>query len=302
MTSNLSRHLSSLETEAIVILRETAAAFERPVLMYSIGKDSSVLLHLCRKAFHPAKIPFTALHIDTTWKFRDMITHRERMKSELDLNLIVHTNRKALENGAHPVRSGSSVWTRDMKTVALREALDMHKFDAAIGGARRDEEPSRSKERIFSVRGPNHSWDPRRQRPELWHLYNPQIAPDETMRVFPLSNWTELDVWEYILAEDIPVVPLYFAKKRPVVERAGSLIMIDDDRLPLLPGEQRQEIVIRFRSLGCYPLSAAVLSEAASVSDIVEELRTTRQSERAGRLIDADEVSSMERKKREGYF
>jgi sulfate adenylyltransferase subunit 2 len=302
MTSNLSRHLSSLETEAIVILREAAAAFERPVLLYSIGKDSSVLLHLCRKAFHPAKIPFTALHIDTTWKFRDMIAHRDRMKGELDLNLIVHTNRKALEDGAHPVRSGSSVWTREMKTVALREALDMYKFDAAIGGARRDEEPSRSKERIFSVRGPNHSWDPRRQRPELWHLYNPQIAPDETMRVFPLSNWTELDVWEYILAEDIPVVPLYFAKKRPVVERSGSLIMLDDDRLELLSDEQPREVMIRFRSLGCYPLSAAVQSDAASVADIVDELRTTRQSERAGRLIDVDETSSMERKKREGYF
>jgi sulfate adenylyltransferase subunit 2 len=302
MTSNLSRHLSSLETEAIVILRETAAAFERPVLMYSIGKDSSVLLHLCRKAFHPAKIPFTALHIDTTWKFRDMITHRDRMAAELDLNLIVHTNRKAIEDGIHPIASGSSVYTREMKTKALRDALDAGRFDAAIGGARRDEEPSRSKERIFSVRGPSHSWDPRRQRPELWHLYNPQIAPDETMRVFPLSNWTELDVWEYILAEDIPVVPLYFAKKRPVIERSGSLIMIDDDRLELLPGEQRREVVIRFRSLGCYPLSAAVQSEAANVADIVEELRTTRQSERAGRLIDADEVSSMERKKREGYF
>jgi sulfate adenylyltransferase subunit 2 len=295
-------HLDLLEAESIHIFREAAAQFRRPVLLYSIGKDSTVLLHLARKAFYPAKPPFPLLHVDTTWKFRDMIAHRDRMAAELDLNLIVHTNRKALQAGVHPVRSGSSVWTREMKTVALREALDLHKFDAAIGGARRDEEPSRSKERIFSVRGPNHSWDPRRQRPELWHLYNPQIAPDETMRVFPLSNWTELDVWEYILAEDIPVVPLYFAEKRPVVERSGSLIMIDDDRLELQPGEQRKEVVIRFRSLGCYPLSAAVLSDAASVSDIVEELRTTRQSERAGRLIDADEVSSMERKKREGYF
>lgn len=302
LQSNLSRHLASLETEAIVILRETAAAFERPVLMYSIGKDSSVLLHLCRKAFHPAKIPFSVLHIDTTWKFRDMIAHRDRMAAELDLNLIVHTNRKAIDDGIHPVASGSSVYTREMKTKALRDALDAGKFDAAIGGARRDEEPSRSKERIFSVRGPNHSWDPRRQRPELWHLYNPQIAPDETMRVFPLSNWTELDVWEYILAEDIPVVPLYFAKQRPVVERAGSLIMIDDGRLELEPGEQPRQVLIRFRSLGCYPLSAAVQSAASSVADIVEELRTTRQSERAGRLIDVDETSSMERKKREGYF
>ena len=302
MTNKLSHHLSSLETEAIVILREAAMAFERPVLMYSIGKDSSVLLHLCRKAFHPAKIPFAALHIDTTWKFREMITFRDRMAAELDLNLIVHTNKKAIEDGIHPIKSGSSIYTREMKTRALRDALDMHRFDAAIGGARRDEEPSRSKERIFSVRGPNHSWDPRRQRPELWHLYNTQIAADETMRVFPLSNWTELDVWEYILAEDIPVVPLYFAKERPVVERGGSLIMIDDDRLELAPEEKPQSVLIRFRSLGCYPLSAAVQSSAASIADIVEELRTTRMSERAGRLIDADEISSMERKKREGYF
>lgn len=302
MTRPLSRHLSNLETEAIVILREAAASFERPVLMYSIGKDSSVLLHLCRKAFHPAKIPFAALHIDTTWKFRDMITFRDRTAAELDLNLIIHTNRKALAEGVHPIGSGSAVYTREMKTVALREALDMHRFDAAIGGARRDEEPSRSKERIFSVRGPNHSWDPRRQRPELWHVYNPQIAPDETMRVFPLSNWTELDVWEYILSENIPVVPLYFAKERPVVERGGSLIMVDDERLELSPGEQPKDVLIRFRSLGCYPLSAAVLSAAANVEEIVEELRTTRMSERAGRLIDVDETSSMERKKREGYF
>ncbi len=302
MTRPLSRHLSNLETEAIVILREAAASFERPVLMYSIGKDSSVLLHLCRKAFHPAKIPFAALHIDTTWKFRDMITFRDRTAAELDLNLIVHTNQKAVAEGVHPIGSGSAVYTREMKTVALREALDMHRFDAAIGGARRDEEPSRSKERIFSVRGPNHSWDPRRQRPELWHVYNPQIAPDETMRVFPLSNWTELDVWEYILSENIPVVPLYFAKERPVVERGGSLIMVDDERLELSPGEKPKDILIRFRSLGCYPLSAAVLSAAANVEEIVEELRTTRMSERAGRLIDVDETSSMERKKREGYF
>jgi sulfate adenylyltransferase subunit 2 len=302
MTRPLSRHLSNLETEAIVILREAAASFERPVLMYSIGKDSSVLLHLCRKAFYPAKIPFAALHIDTTWKFRDMITFRDRTAAELDLNLIVHTNTKAIAEGVHPIGSGSAVYTREMKTVALREALDAHRFDAAIGGARRDEEPSRSKERIFSVRGPNHSWDPRRQRPELWHLYNAQIAADETMRVFPLSNWTELDVWEYILSEDIPVVPLYFAKVRPVVERAGSLIMVDDERLELSAGETPKEVLIRFRSLGCYPLSAAVQSAAANVEDIVEELRTTRMSERAGRLIDVDETSSMERKKREGYF
>jgi sulfate adenylyltransferase subunit 2 len=302
VTRTLSSHLSSLETEAIVILREAATLFENPVLMYSIGKDSSVLLHLCRKAFYPAKIPFPALHIDTTWKFREMITFRDRMAAELDLDLIVHTNRKALAEGAHPIRSGSAAYTRKMKTAALREALDANGFDAAIGGARRDEEPSRSKERIFSVRGANHSWDPRRQRPELWHLYNPQIAPGETMRVFPLSNWTELDIWEYILAENIPVVPLYFAKQRPVVERDGSLIMVDDGRLELLPGEIPQHRLIRFRSLGCYPLSAAVPSSASDLTEIVDEVRSARLSERAGRLIDIDETSSMERKKREGYF
>lgn len=299
---SLSSHLSGLEAEAIVILREAAASFARPVLMYSIGKDSSVLLHLCRKAFHPAKIPFSALHIDTTWKFRDMIAFRDRTAQELDLDLIIHTNRKALAEGVHPIRSGPVVYTREMKTVALREALDGHGFNAAISGARRDEEPSRSKERIFSVRGPNHAWDPRRQRPELWHLYNPQLAAGETMRVFPLSNWTELDVWEYILAENIPVVPLYFAKKRPVVERAGSLILVDDKRLELAPGESVQKMLVRFRSLGCYPLSAAMRSQASNVHEIIAELRETRLSERAGRLIDVDETASMERKKREGYF
>ncbi len=302
MIHTLSRHLTQLEGEAIVILREAALAFARPVLMYSIGKDSSVLLHLCRKAFHPSRIPFAILHIDTTWKFREMIAFRDQTAAELDLDLIVHTNEKAIEDGIHPIKSGSAIFTREMKTRALRDALELHRFDAAIGGARRDEEPSRSKERIFSIRGPNHAWNPRGQRPELWHLYNTKIAADETMRVFPLSNWTELDVWDYILAENIPVVPLYFAKERPVVERDGSLIMIDDDRLELASGEKPKNALIRFRSLGCYPLSAAVVSQATTVADIVQELRTSRMSERSGRLIDADETSSMERKKREGYF
>jgi len=297
-----SSHLSMLEAEAIVILREAAAAFERPVLLYSIGKDSTVLLRLCQKAFYPAKIPFPLLHVDTTWKFRDMIDFRDRTVAELDLNLIVHTNRQALANGVHPIISGSNVYTREMKTFALREALDRYKFDAAIGGARRDEEPSRSKERIFSLRGAGHSWDPRRQRPELWQIYNTQMSPNESMRVFPLANWTELDVWEYIRAEDIAVVPLYFAKSRPVIERDGKLIMVDDERLPLSPQETPRQMSVRFRSLGCYPLSAAVRSTAATLDELIDELRSARLSERSGRLIDVDESASMERKKREGYF
>jgi sulfate adenylyltransferase subunit 2 len=302
LSRGLSRHLSALESESITILREVAAGFAKPVMLYSIGKDSSVLLHLARKAFHPARPPFPFMHVDTTWKFRDMITFRDRMAAELGFDLMVHINQQGVEAGINPIQSGSSVHTRVMKTEALKQALDLHGFDAAIGGARRDEEASRAKERIFSVRGPGHSWDPRRQRPELWRLYNTQLAAGETMRVFPLSNWTELDVWEYILAQDIPVVPLYFAAQRPVVRRSGVLIMVDDDRMPLEAGESIEMMTVRFRSLGCYPLSAAVLSEARNVEEIVTELRETRQSERAGRLIDADEISSMERKKREGYF
>jgi sulfate adenylyltransferase subunit 2 len=302
LSRGLSRHLSALEAESITILREVAAGFAKPVMLYSIGKDSSVLLHLARKAFHPARPPFPFMHVDTTWKFRDMITFRDRMAAELGFDLMVHINQQGVEAGINPIQSGSSVHTRVMKTEALKQALDLHGFDAAIGGARRDEEASRAKERIFSVRGPGHSWDPRRQRPELWRLYNTQLAAGETMRVFPLSNWTELDVWEYILAQDIPVVPLYFAAQRPVVRRSGVLIMVDDDRMPLEAGESIEMMTVRFRSLGCYPLSAAVLSEARNVEEIVTELRETRQSERAGRLIDADEISSMERKKREGYF
>jgi sulfate adenylyltransferase subunit 2 len=297
----LTRHLARLEAEAIAILRE-ASAIANPVLLYSIGKDSSVLLHLARKAFFPAKPPFPLLHIDTTWKFRDMIAFRDATAVQLGLKLIVHVNRSALAAGVDPVRSGSAAYTRAMKTDALKDALTLHGFDAAIGGARRDEEGSRAKERIFSVRGPGHGWEPRRQRPELWNLYNTQLAPGETMRIFPLSNWTELDVWDYIAAERIAVVPLYLAAERPVIERDGALIMVDDDRLALAPGEQVRVRRVRFRSLGCYPLTSAVASDAETIEAVVAELRASRRSERAGRLIDSDEPSSMERKKREGYF
>lgn len=298
----LSRHLAQLEAEAIVILREVAALFERPVLLYSIGKDSGVLLHLARKAFYPGKIPFPLLHVDTTWKFRDMIAFRDATVARLGLDLIVHTNSRAIEEGINPIRSGSALYTRAMKTDALKEALVRHRFDAAIGGARRDEEASRSKERVFSVRAPGHAWDPRRQRPELWRLYNPVLAAGETMRIFPLSNWTERNVWEYIQAENLEVVPLYFAAKRPVVIRNGMLIVVDDERLELQSNEQPRPMMVRFRSLGCYPLSAAIPSEARTVAEIIAELRDSRVSERSGRLIDRDEPSSMERKKREGYF
>jgi sulfate adenylyltransferase subunit 2 len=302
VTSRLSHHLSQLEAESIIILREVSSSFERPVLLYSIGKDSSVLLHLARKAFFPAKPPFSFLHVDTTWKFRDMISFRDATTAQLAIELHVHINEEGLARGINPVASGSALHTRVMKTEALKQALDRYGFDAAIGGARRDEEASRAKERIFSVRAPGHAWDPRRQRPELWHLYNTQLAPGETMRVFPLSNWTELDVWEYLLAERIPVVPLYFAAERPVVRRDGALIVVDDHRLPLAPGEVPEMMMVRFRSLGCYPLSAAVPSAARTLEAVVAEVRASRISERAGRLIDADETSSMERKKREGYF
>jgi sulfate adenylyltransferase subunit 2 len=298
----LSPLLAELEAEAITIFREVAANFARPVILYSIGKDSSVLLHLAYKAFYPAKPPFAFLHVDTKWKFRDMIAFRDATAARLGFDLIVHVNEEGLRAGIDPIRSDSAIHTRIMKTEALKQALDRHGFDAAIGGARRDEEASRAKERIFSVRGPGHSWDPRRQRPELWRLYNTQLARGESMRVFPLSNWTELDVWEYIEAEKIPVVPLYFAAERPIVRRKGVLILVDDERLPLEPGEQPERQLVRFRSLGCYPLSAAVPSAAANVAEITAELRKSRQSERAGRLIDSDETSSMERKKREGYF
>ena len=295
-------HLRQLEAEAIEILREVAATARNPVLMYSIGKDSGVLLHLAAKAFYPGSPPFPLLHVDTTWKFRDMITHRDHVAGLYGARLLVHTNHEALARGVSPISSGSSAHTQAMKTDALKQALDLHGFDVAIGGARRDEEKSRAKERIFSFRGADHSWDPRRQRPELWRLWNSDLGPGESLRVFPLSNWTELDVWEYTRAEGIPVVPLYFSALRPVVVRDGALIVRDDERLPLRDGETPELRRVRFRSLGCYPLSAAVESDADSLDAVIRELRTSRQSERQGRLIDADETASMERKKREGYF
>jgi sulfate adenylyltransferase subunit 2 len=294
-------HLNELEAESIYILREVAAQSARPVLLYSIGKDSSALLHLARKAFYPARPPFPFLHIDTTWKFRDMITFRDTIAKRLGLNLRLHTNPEGLRQGINPFDHGGA-YTQIMKTDALKQALTQGKYDTAIGGARRDEERSRAKERIFSVRGPGHTWEPKRQRPELWHLYNGNLAPGETLRVFPLSNWTELDVWTYIQAEGIDVVPLYFAARRPTVIREGQIIVVDDDRMRLNPGEQPVQRLVRFRSLGCYPLSAAVESTAATVDEIVAEMRTTKMSERAGRLIDQEQGSSMERKKREGYF
>jgi sulfate adenylyltransferase subunit 2 len=298
----LPRHLQRLEAEAIAILREVAAEYRNPVLMYSIGKDSSVLLHLARKAFHPAKLPLPLLHVDTTWKFREMIEFRDATARRLGLELIVHVNQTGLDRGISPIASGSALHTEVMKTEALKQALDRHGFDAAIGGARRDEEKSRAKERVFSVRGSGHVWQPRRQRPELWRLYNTRLGPGESMRVFPLSNWTEIDVWDYIELEGIDIVPLYFAKHRPVVSRDGVWIVLDDDRLPLLPGEQPQLRQVRFRTLGCYPLTGAIESEAATVGEIAAELRLSRDSERQGRLIDGDETASMERKKRQGYF
>jgi sulfate adenylyltransferase subunit 2 len=299
---SLSAHLRRLEAEAIGILREVAAEFRNPVMLYSIGKDSSVLLHLALKAFHPAKPPFPLLHVDTTWKFREMIAFRDATAARLGVELIVHTNQDGLARGINPIASGSALHTQVMKTEALRQALDKFAFDAAIGGARRDEEKSRAKERIFSFRAAGHAWDPRHQRPELWHLFNTRLRPGESMRVFPISNWTELDVWQYIVAEGIDIVPLYFAKERPVVQRSGTWIMVDDERLPLEPGETPELRQVRFRTLGCYPLTGAVESAAATTEEIVAELQTARQSERQGRLIDSDEDSSMERKKREGYF
>jgi sulfate adenylyltransferase subunit 2 len=300
--TSLPAHLRALEHESIHIMREVAGQAARPVLLYSIGKDSSVLLHLALKAFYPARPPFPLLHIDTTWKFRDMITHRDRTAARYGLDLRVFTNQEGREKNINPFDHGSALYTQIMKTDALKQALTEGRYDFAIGGARRDEERSRAKERVFSVRGPGHTWDPKRQRPELWQLYNGTLAPGETLRVFPLSNWTELDVWTYILAEGIDVVPLYFAAERPTVVRDGALIVVDDDRMRFEPGEQPVPRLVRFRSLGCYPLSAAVQSEATTLEEIVTEMRTTRVSERAGRLIDQDQDASMERKKREGYF
>ncbi len=283
-------------------MREVAASFRNPVILYSIGKDSSVLLHLAQKAFFPAKPPFALLHVDTTWKFREMIDFRDRRMAELGLELTVHVNRDGVARGVGPISHGPAVHTDIMKTEALMQALDLHGFDAAIGGARRDEEASRAKERIFSLRSAGHRWDPRRQRPELWRLYNGRLGVGESMRVFPLSNWTELDVWRYIESEGIPVVPLYFAAERLVVERDGLLIKVDDDRLPLRPGERPQLRWVRFRTLGCYPLSGAVDSRATTLPEIVAELAAARASERQGRAIDHDQAGSMERKKRGGYF
>jgi sulfate adenylyltransferase subunit 2 len=298
----MNHHLRDLEAEAIFIIREVAAEFRNPAMLYSIGKDSSVLLHLAIKAFAPARMPFRMLHVDTRWKFKEMIAFRDQIARYLDLDLIVHVNEDGLRRNISPVASGSAVHTRVMKTEALRQALDKHGFDAALGGARRDEEKSRAKERIFSHRSAGHTWDPRNQRPELWGLFNTRLNAGESMRVFPLSNWTELDVWQYIQAEHIAVVPLYFAAPRPVVERHGQLIMLDDDRFPLLPGEAPRIESVRFRTLGCYPLTAAVRSLATTIDEIIEEMRNSGFSERQGRLIDDDDLGSMEKKKREGYF
>ncbi len=295
-------YLDQLEAEAIHIMREVVAEVARPVMLYSIGKDSAVMLHLAQKAFYPGKLPFPLLHVDTTWKFREMVAFRDRRARELGLELIVHTNQDGLARGVDPFRSGSRHYTDVMKTEALKQALDRYGFTAAFGGARRDEEVSRSKERIFSFRSAAHRWEPKSQRPEFWRLYNTRVAPGESMRVFPLSNWTELDVWEYIRREAIPVVPLYFAAPRPVVRRNGAWIMVDDGRLPLDPGEAPELRLVRFRTLGCYPLTGAVESGAASVDGIIRELQDSRMSERQGRLIDADGTGSMEQKKREGYF
>ena len=294
--------LQYLEAESIQIFREVAAECEKPVILYSIGKDSSVLLHLARKAFYPAKPPFPLMHIDTTWKFREMIEFRDRQVNEFGLELIVHTNPQGLAEGVNPFDHGSAYYTDVMKTQALKQALDKHGFTAAIGGARRDEEKSRAKERVFSIRAPGHRWDPKSQRPELWNLFNTRLLPDWSMRVFPLSNWTEADVWRYIECEAIPIVPLYFARPRPVVRRNGALIMVDDRRMRLEPGEVPETRLIRFRTLGCYPLSGAIESDATTLAAIVAETLGSRFSERQGRVIDHDGAASMERKKQEGYF
>jgi sulfate adenylyltransferase subunit 2 len=294
--------LKALEAESIEIMRETAASYKQPVMMYSIGKDSSVLLHLAKKAFYPAPIPFPLLHIDTTWKFKEMITFRDQAAKKAGAKLIVHTNQEGVASGINPFNASISEYTRVMKTVALRQALDKHEFDAAIGGSRRDEEKSRAKERIFSVREAGHKWDPRNQRPELWHTYNTRLAPGQTMRVFPISDWTEVDIWRYIMQEDIEVNPLYFAKSRPIVKRGEQLIMVDDDRYPLNPGESVQMQQVRFRTLGCYPLTAAVESTAQTLTQIVDEVFAVKLSERATRLIDGANEDSMEKKKSEGYF
>lgn len=295
-------HLQRLEAESIHIMREVVAESDNPVMLYSIGKDSAVMLHLAIKAFFPAKLPFPLLHVDTRWKFREMITFRDALAERLGLDLIVHTNMEGMAQGVGPFTHGSAVHTDVMKTQALKQALDQHGFDVAFGGARRDEEKSRAKERIFSFRSEQHRWDPKQQRPELWRTYNARKHKGESIRVFPLSNWTELDIWQYIHLENIPLVPLYFADKRPVVERDGTLIMVDDDRMPLRPGETAQIKSVRFRTLGCYPLTGAVESTAATLPEIIQEMLLTTTSERQGRVIDHDQTASMEKKKQEGYF
>jgi len=296
-------HLQQLEAESIHIIREVAAEFEKPVMLYSIGKDSSVMVRLAEKAFYPEKPPFPLMHVDTTWKFREMIEFRENLiRKQLGWELLVHVNEEGLKRGISPITHGSKVHTDVMKTEGLKQALTKYQFDAASGGARRDEEKSRAKERVYSFRDKNHQWDPKNQRPELWNIYNSKVLRGESIRVFPLSNWTELDVWQYIYLENIPIVPLYFAKSRPVVDRDGTLIMVDDERLPLKPGEKPMMKMVRFRTLGCYPLSGAVESTATTLPEIIQEMLLTKQSERQGRLIDFDQAASMEQKKREGYF
>jgi len=302
LTAQRLSNLRRLEAESIHIIREVAAEFRNPVMLYSIGKDSGVMLHLAMKAFYPSKPPFPLLHVDTTWKFRDMITFRDETAKRLGLDLIVYTNPEGVAQGINPFDHGSSVHTHIMKTEALKQALTKYGFDAAFGGARRDEDKSRAKERVFSFRNSSHGWDPKNQRPELWNLYNARVAKGESIRAFPLSNWTELDIWQYILTENIPMVPLYKAARRPVVERDGMLIMVDDERMPLLPGEVVQEKMVRFRTLGCYPLTGAIESDADTLQAIVKEMLIARTSERSGRLIDHDDSASMEKKKREGYF
>ncbi len=302
MTDYNLTHLKQLEAESIHIIREVAAEFDNPVMLYSIGKDSAVMLHLARKAFYPGKPPFPLLHVDTTWKFREMITFRDKMAKEIGMELLVHTNQEGIAQGIGPFTHGSSKHTDVMKTAALKQALDKYGFDAAFGGARRDEEKSRAKERVYSFRDNKHRWDPKNQRPELWNIYNGKVNKGESIRVFPLSNWTELDIWQYIYLESIPIVPLYFAAPRPVVERDGMLIMVDDDRMPLKDGEVPQMKSVRFRTLGCYPLTGAVESTAATLPEIIQEMLLTTTSERQGRAIDHDSSGSMEKKKQEGYF
>ena len=302
MTQGLSSYLRQLEAESIHIFREVVSEFERPVMLYSVGKDSAVMLHLAMKAFYPAPLPFPLLHVDTTWKFREMIAFRDETVKRTDLDLIVHTNEEGVREGISPFTHGSTLYTDVMKTQALKQALDAGGFDAAFGGARRDEEGSRAKERVFSFRNAAHVWDPKNQRPELWHTYNTRVGKGQSIRVFPLSNWTELDVWSYILHEEIPIVPLYFAAPRPVVERDDMLIMVDDDRMALREGEQPENRMVRFRTLGCYPLTGAIESHATTLADIIGELMVSRLSERQGRVIDHDQAGSMERKKQEGYF